>query len=380
MLTTDSKELPRGAVTEPFQSDTQPTPQLSRRFRGFNAAAHGLRGLASIMVLLAHIIGGTARHIYPQNAAYVKGIEHPWYLGTFGVEIFFVISGFVILPSALKYDISQFAMRRFFRIYPLFFTFSIIFIVLNYMTNTQAHLNNARSIIAGLLFLNLFTGTDQLTPNAWSLSFEVAFYALTALVVTFVIRRRSVWAGPLSIVAAVAFLIAFPITVYFLIGVLMRLFAPIGTNATHVTRTLELTALAALVWFASRAHFDYTSWTQFTNFVVPNIIISISIYFFMALMNDSFTMRLLDNRSFRYFGDVSYSLYLVHPFTYFIARMIFVRYGYFTQDIAVSMTLFAIIVIASSFLVTHFVHAMLERWPYQAVFHQKVYRQKAARP
>src|ERR1700739_4346193 len=82
VLTTDSKELPRGAVTEPFQSDTQPTPQLSRRFRGFNRAAYGLRGLVSIRVLLAHIIGGTARHIYPQNAAYVKGIEHPWYLGT----------------------------------------------------------------------------------------------------------------------------------------------------------------------------------------------------------------------------------------------------------------------------------------------------------
>ncbi len=332
------------------------------------------------MVLLAHIIGGTARHIYPQNADYVAGIAHPWFFGTFGVEIFFVISGFVILPSALKYSIDQFALRRFFRIYPLFFTFSIIFIILNYATNAYSYNNNARSIIAGLTFLNLFTGTEQLTPNAWSLSFEVAFYALTGLVVTFVIRRRSVWIGPLTIAAAVAFLISFPITVYFLIGVLMRLFAPLDTNATRVTRTLELTAIAALIWFASRTHFDYTSWTQFENFIVPNIIISISVYFFTALMNDSLTMRAFNNVVFRYLGDVSYSLYLVHPFTYYIVRMIFVRYGYFTQDIVISMTFFASAVITSSFLVTHFVHAMLERWPYQAVFHQKVYRQKVAKP
>lgn len=352
--------------------------EVGKRFRGFNAAAHGLRGLASVMVLIAHIFGGTARHIYPHDADYVRYVAHPWFLGTFSVEIFFVISGFVILPSALKYSLGQFAQRRFLRIYPLFFVLSIVFILLNLVTNAYPGINNARSMIAGLLFLNLFTGTEQLTPNAWSLTYEACFYVLTGLMVAFVVRKRSVPAGGFAIVAALAFIAWFPITIFFLIGVAMRLWAPILSSATWRTRIVELLSLVSLIWFASRTHFDYTLWSQFGTWIVPGILVSISLYFLVALMNNSLTSRALDNRIFRYLGDVSYSLYLVHPFVYYVLRAIFSHYGLFTQNLALSMAFFASTVILTSLLLTHYVHATLERWPYQAFFRQGVYRQKIA--
>ncbi len=352
--------------------------EVGPRFRGFNVAAHGLRGLASAMVLLAHIFGGTARHIYPHDATYVRAVAHPWFFGTFSVEIFFVISGFVILPSALKYGSGQFSLRRLLRIYPLFFTLSIIFILLNVATNAYPDINNARSVISGLLFLNLFTGTDQLTPNAWSLTYEAWFYVLTGLIVAFVVRKRSVQAGGFAVAVALAFFAWFPITIFFLIGVAMRLWAPILSNATLRSRTVEFLSLISLVWFASRTHFDYTLWSQFNTWIVPGIIISISIYFFTALMKNSLTAIVFNNKIFRYLGDVSYSLYLVHPFTYYVLRTIFVHYGWFTQNLALSMTFFASAVIVSSLLLTHVVHATLERWPYQAFFRQNVYRPKIA--
>jgi peptidoglycan/LPS O-acetylase OafA/YrhL len=344
----------------------------------FNPAAHGLRGVASILVLVAHILGGTARHIYPGRAAYVHLIKHPWYFGTFGVEIFFVISGFVILPSALKYSAGEFALRRFVRIYPLFFTLSILFVSLNFVTNRYADINTPGSIIAGLLFVNLFTGTDQLTPNAWSLSFEVAFYVLTVLVVTFAYKQRRMFAGALAIGLAAAFLFFCPITVYFLIGIAMRVLVSNVRKANFATRAVEMLALLALIGSASRGHYDYTSWAQFSGVVVPSILVSISVYFYLALMPRSFTALALSGRVFRYAGDVSYSLYLVHPFVYFVLRALFVRYGWFTDNIAASILLFGVAVFAVSFLLTHYVHRALERWPYRRIFHQKVYHAQNA--
>jgi peptidoglycan/LPS O-acetylase OafA/YrhL len=339
----------------------------------FNVAAHGLRGVASLFVCAAHIIGGTARHIYPANAAYVRFIEHPWYLGTFGVEIFFVISGFVILPSAMKYDLGGFALRRLVRIYPLFFVLSLVFVALNAATNAYARINNLGSIVAGLLFVNLFTGTEQLTPNAWSLSFEVAFYVLTGLVVTFAVKRRSVVAGGLAAALAAAFLGFFPISIYFLIGIVLRLLVPTMRPATAVSRSAELIALGLLGWFASRAHFDYTSWAQFSGTVVPGILVTICAYFYLALRPRSVTALALGGRVFRYFGDVSYSFYLVHPFAYFVLRGLFVRFGWFTADVTQSILIFGTAVFALSFLLTHFVHLAIERWPYNRIFHQGVY-------
>lgn len=348
-------------------------PGAAAASSGFNTAAHGLRGVASILVLIAHIIGGTARHIYPDRADYVRLIEHPWNFCTFGVEIFFVISGFVILPSALRYSPGEFALRRAIRIYPLFAALSLVFVTLNAATNTYPYVNNVESIVAGLLFVNLFTGTEQLTPNAWSLSFEVAFYVLTGLVVTFAVKQRSRIEGGLAIGLAMAFLICFPITTYFLIGIVMRLLVPTMRPATGVTRICEMVALSALIWFASRAHFDYSSWAQFKGLIVPPLLLSISTYFYLALLPESATARALSGRFFRYTGDASYSLYLVHPFAYYSIRALFVQFGLFTDDVASSMLLFGATVIAISLLFTQIAYRALERWPYRKIFHRSVY-------
>ena len=107
------------------------------------------------------------------------------------------------------------------------------------------------------------------------------------------------------------------------------------------------------------------------------ILFSISTYFAFALRDGSVTAQLLDNPVFRYIGNVSYSLYLVHPFPYFALRMMFVHYGLFTGDIAESMVLFSMTVFAASFLLAHVAHLLLERWPYQKLFHQKVYRENS---
>ncbi len=371
-------DAPRGADLPRERARPEPVRGRSRETdTGLNVAIHGMRGIASMMVLLAHIIGGTARHIYPHDADYVRLITRPWNFGTFGVEIFFVVSGFVILPSAMRYSAGQFALRRLLRLYPLFFTLSLLFVALNHFTNAYPDLTSARSILAAFLFMNLFTGTEQLTPNAWSLSFEVAFYVLTALVVNAGVKRHSIAGGTAACLIVMAFLLAFPITIYFLIGVAMRITGREKLLATATSRTIEAMSLALLVVVASRAHFDYTNWAQFRDPTVPMIVALITTFFGAALMRNSLTAVLLDRRPFIYLGNVSYSLYLVHPFIYFAARAIFVHEHWFTDDVALSLICFSVVVVISSLLATNIVHRWLEVWPYEAFFHQRVYRTQA---
>lgn len=89
----------------------------------------GLRGLAIFLVILCHYIGSTpagARHSLSARFAEVLG------LGTVGVDLFFILSGFLIGGILLSSRLSPryyrtFYLRRFFRIIPIYYLWLIIF-------------------------------------------------------------------------------------------------------------------------------------------------------------------------------------------------------------------------------------------------------------
>lgn len=346
---------------------------------GFNTALHGLRGIASLMVFAAHLIGGAARHIYETDVGYISAITPWWNFGTFGVEIFFVISGFVILPSAMRYDIREFAARRFMRLYPLFFALSILFIALNAATDLYPKLNTGQAIVAGLTFTDIFAGTEQLTPNAWSLTYEVWFYVLTAAGVSVLLRHCSKLAVLLLAVAAGAFVARFPISLYFVTGLAIRCLYdrhPSICNGRHPV--LEMLLIVAVISLGSRGHYEY-DWQDFRNPVVPLLLAATALYFLLAVSAQSLTAKALGRPVFLYLGTVSYSLYLVHPYTYYAVRGLLDRHGVFTDDIALSMTQFFVLTGVTTLVLTHVVHRTLERWPYEWVYRQAIYRDKGPR-
>lgn len=358
------------AVTEQSSAPTTSSPAE------FNAAAHGLRGIASLMVFCAHMLGGTAEHIYANSPEYVELIYRPWQFGRWGVELFFMISGFVILPSVVRYTPAQFALRRFLRIYPLFFVFSLIFIALNLLTDTQPAMNDPWTILACLTFLNLITGTDQLTPNAWSLTFEVIFYALTALIFYFLKRKPSEIYAAGAIILALIFLIMFPITIFFILGIGVRLLFDRGLipggRWAHAAEILF--AIGCLI-FASADWFLYTP-SDFSNPLVYAIIVSTAGYFGLAVSKDSLTTRIFSGKAITYLGVVSYSLYIVHPYTYFTCRNLFQHFGIFDLGWKIGIPLFFLVTTPITLIVTHAIHHALERYPYQWFFRQRVYRNR----
>jgi peptidoglycan/LPS O-acetylase OafA/YrhL len=326
------------------------------------------------MVVWGHLLVGTAENIYDGDPVYVALIQRPWHFGTFGVELFFVISGFVILPSVLRYGPREFALRRILRIYPLFFVFTLLFALLNAATNLYPHLNTPKAVAAGFLFVNLFSGTEQLTPNAWSLTFEIIFYMLACLTVFFLLRRPSRLGAGVMIILSLAFLCFFPISAFFLFGVGVRILHGRGLLLPpRLARPLELITALACIYYASTGWFAYTP-EDMADPLVWKIMAATACYFYLAVSPGSLTARFFSIREILYLGTVSYSLYLVHPYTYYASRTIFRHFGWFVDSWWLAMPAFFLVVTPITLIVTHFVHRWIEMKPYQWYFHQRIYR------
>src|SRR3546814_10381595 len=87
---------------------------------------------------------------------------------------------------------------------------------------------------------------------------------------------------------------------------------------------LEAAAFLSCVYFGSSGWFAYTP-ADMSNPVAIGTILSTAAYFYFAVSPGSLTGRLLSGPTMAYLGTVSYSLYLVHPYTYYAMRMLFVE-------------------------------------------------------
>lgn len=128
----------------------------------------GLRGVSIIIVLIFHIL-------------LVSG--YAAFNGGFGVEIFFVISGFIITTLLLKekfkkQDISlrKFYIRRFLKIIPVAYLYLLVITLLNFYYKYV----KPTDILSAALFIKntniIPTGLEKVTGHFWSLSVEEQFY------------------------------------------------------------------------------------------------------------------------------------------------------------------------------------------------------------
>jgi peptidoglycan/LPS O-acetylase OafA/YrhL len=152
----------------------------------------GWRGLAILTVCSSHICERTRYHTSLLSN-----------LGLLGVDIFFVLSGYVITRSLLaerertgSFSLREFYRRRVFRILPVAMTFLVVLAVLNQFM----HLGNltARSLVASALFfrnylLSLYPAEGFYTNHFWSLSIEEQFYLLWPASLLLLGNRRAVW-------------------------------------------------------------------------------------------------------------------------------------------------------------------------------------------
>lgn len=150
----------------------------------------GLRALSIALVMASH--GAQSPGFWFPK--YARSIES---IGTFGVEVFFVISGFLITWLLLKEEKKQtinlknFYLRRAFRILPaaIFFlgTIGLMKVVFeDIVSSTWFDIGTALGFVK-----NIFPGQDRETAHYWSLSIEEQFYLFWPLVLIKIQNERA---------------------------------------------------------------------------------------------------------------------------------------------------------------------------------------------
>ncbi|MFJ2816638.1 MULTISPECIES: acyltransferase family protein [unclassified Streptomyces] len=161
-------------------------------------ALDGIRLLAALLVCLHHYVG-TARVDRPGNAIWDRPVSDimPTVFrfasyGWIGVEIFFVISGFVICMSCWGRTPRQFFVSRVIRLYPAYW-FAIAFTtaVLIALPGVWDRLP-LRDTLLNLTMLQSGSGVGSVDGVYWTLWSELRFYLLFLLVVATGLTYRKV--------------------------------------------------------------------------------------------------------------------------------------------------------------------------------------------
>jgi peptidoglycan/LPS O-acetylase OafA/YrhL len=146
----------------------------------------GLRGLAVLAVVLWHAYGPTYAAFFPYGDHYSQTVA-PVRVLWLGVQLFFLISGFVILMTLERCrSLKEFAVRRWLRLFPAMAIVSIaIFLFDRTVAQGPYVARSAADLLPGLLFLDpsLIHALSGVTLQSmdgpfWSLYVEVIFYVV----------------------------------------------------------------------------------------------------------------------------------------------------------------------------------------------------------
>lgn len=292
-----------------------------------------MRGIAALFVVFFHT-RWMLNNVYVQkNMGDLLFFE-----GYFGVDLFFMISGFIIVYATRdkgKSSPFSFIIKRFFRIYPLFlvcFAFAAI-IVPHYKNYDFAYL--IKSIL--LIPVDFNQGGPGYGYNlllvAWTLAYEISFYLIFMLSMCFSHKYRSlICSGAIVFISfsiymffnnAISFsgeesllvpekntwynfltFISNPMFLNFVVGMIG---AEIFSSRLHIDKNIITVILWTSIGFFLYAYFS----RNFHGKGLANIGLPCAFIFIGYVLYDK-VQSVKPNATLNFLGDISFSLYLSH--------------------------------------------------------------------
>lgn len=304
-----------------------------------------LRGIAAILVVYAHSIDLAYFLKKDSLQGSFKFLQN---FGAIGVDIFFVISGFIMAYVTKKLsgakDSISFLKKRFIRIYTLYLPLTVLLILYKHP--------DIHTIVKDITLLPLMDKGDKFVPLtiavAWTLSFEMFFYLTMAFFIT-ISKQKHLYAtiATLGICSFTGIFYHFsevhlvfltnPILLEFVFGLIIGW---IYIRKTQVPGWLVLLLLtAAISWFIvlifngygdiSEANFTLDATLSFKRVVLWGIPSALFVTAFVFIKNSYPKINMVfENRLLLLLGDSSYSIYLIHTILFSslisISRFLFI--------------------------------------------------------
>ena len=314
--------------------------------------------------------------------------QHDWFKGYLAVDLFFVLSGFVItvayqtrIDSARLYG--TFLKKRFARLYPLHLFTLLLYLAIGLAaTRGMLHLDNSSKYNLHEFFYNLtlthawgFAHGFSFNTVSWSISAEFAAYLLFPLILW--LMSRGLTTGIIilltlysSAILFATYVVHIPLTQLawqvgaaralpaFALGVWLRLYLPALSSRLSKRMAIGLFYLS-LILFTTTVIFSFNDYLG---------MVAASALVMLAAINDTMGQSHVISHPFlSRRGELTYSLYMVHPiiatvfitgiFLRFLGRSPIVVYG------SIFIT-FAIAFVLSTLCYKHF-EMPLQRWVLQ---------------
>lgn len=318
---------------------------------GYIPALDGLRGIAVLAVMAFH-----ARFSFFQG-------------GFLGVDVFFVLSGFLITTLLIKeYDagkrigLKNFYMRRVLRLAPALLLFLLVVVIISFLFLQKKQLYYSLvDVLIALFYMSNWSHAFNIHPPAfighiWTLSVEEQFYILWPL--TFILLLKVIKSrGYIALIVLLAAISSWMLRIYLLSSgaTIKRVYAGLDTRADTLligcflaivlsSNLMSLNArqrlsnalryMAPLSAVLIIRFFVVQYWMSprlyYVNFFVLEILIAI-IILDIVISGQSMLKSMLSARPLVWFGGISYGVYLWHyPIYTYMFNIGFSKVGVFT--------------------------------------------------
>ena len=311
-----------------------------------------IRGLATVLVVIRHATGNSIELLQKDF------LFNIFAFGSSAVDIFFVLSGFIITYTSLKggadpKELTPFLKRRFIRIYPTYWIITSLFLgiqILLPMFYNTTYPYSAANLLSTYL---LFPGHIMVNGVSWTLSYEVFFYLLFSLV--FLFSNKKMIFGifliyALSVITSSMFmdisedniwlnLVFFPMNVEFFMGVL----AALVVNRIPKWSSIPLIVLGVIYFTVSALVTDLNTLLdlhvrdRIIQFGVPSFLV------ILGVVKYELTHEVRVAKVFLLLGESSYSLYLLHLPVIAACTKLIVKFN-ITNGLMIQLLLISVII------------------------------------
>lgn len=275
-----------------------------------------LRGLAAMMVVFFHFSMGR-----PQGQLGFK-------LGTTGVDLFFIISGFVIYMSLNRVKTSiDFVINRISRLYPTYwtcvsFTFIVISVYSFFKMGDAAHVD-FKGYLANMTMFQFYFEIKNLDGTYWTMIVEMIFYIGILFLFHFKILKYLNVVGLFLTAMAVGMTALWPKT-YFVTRTMYWMpllqFIPLflaGTVFyriyTFKTKLLENYALLIICLVSQIMLFNFAGGSKkFINHSEYAAMLIVYFTLFTLFVNGK--LSFIVSKTTLFLGKISFALYLIHQY------------------------------------------------------------------
>lgn len=281
-----------------------------------------LRFFAAFLVLVGHVLMDLHQHDLISDAFYATLDTFPW---GGGVDIFFVISGFIICRTLYGQEpggrsVANFALRRIARIAPAYWIFTTLMLVATavFANQIRAPGSGLPHIVASYLFIPYPDPSGVLRPvlaQGWTLNYEMTFYLAAGLSLLLAEKLRAFF-----VVFAIVFLMilsnAFPadsvFARFFGYSVLLEFLYGVGISLVTSRLLLMGVGIRVVLLVVGLVGLSLAGLvTEYPRGLVQGIPAMLIVASAIMDVGPATRKRI---SPLEVLGDASYALYLIHPF------------------------------------------------------------------